>query len=389
MSALNAFYGAQIFDGNVLLDQAWMVTEKDRIVDLGQGRRPRLRIRWRDIKGKLILPGLVDLHSDALEKCIEMRPGVRFANDFSLLNLDTRLAACGITTYCHGISFADTEFGLRSCQSARNLSRLVHTLERRGNGKVKHLVHIRYEISYVEAVETILELIEEGVVDVLSVMDHTPGQGQFRDMESYVRYATGTFGVTREEVVRVTEKRCEKREKGLRSLGALTDAAREKGIPILSHDDDSVEKVRFVRSIAAVASEFPVTMEAAKEASNVGMLVFMGAPNLVRDCSSNGNLRASEALKAGVCDGLVSDYYPECLIQAIFLANRRGLMGIERALALGTASPGGLLRRRQFAGRLAPGGPADFVLVDATEPWVNVLETWVSGQCVYASKQPI
>ncbi len=386
MSSLKGFYGGQIFNGEVFWERAWMVIEGDKIVDLSDGKRPRMRIKWQDFKGKALLPGLIDLHSDALEKWIEMRPGVRFADDFSLMNLDLRLATCGITSYCHGISFSDTEFGLRSCESAKNLSKLVSRFEKEGNRRIRHLVHARYEISNVEAVDTIMELIEEGIVEVLSVMDHTPGQGQFRDLESYIRYATGTFAVTREEVVRVTQRRTAKRNEGLEGLGVLAEAAHAKGIPILSHDDDTPEKVRFVKTLRATVSEFPVTLEAAQEAHLQGMKVLMGAPNLVRDCSSNGNLRASEALKAGVCDALVSDYYPECLIQAIFLAERKHSIPIERALALGTSSPGALINRFPKPGRLVPGGLADFILVDTGQPWVKVLETWVGGRCVYASK---
>lgn len=386
MSAGRGFYSDAIFDGERLLHKGWMVVEGSCIREVGEGKHPPLRIRWENLGSKLLCPGLVDLHSDALEKWIEIRPGVRFDHDFSLMNLDLRLASCGITTFCHGISFADSEFGLRSSASAKSLVDLINAFERQKKGRVRHLVHLRYEITNVEALATVTELISRKSVNLVSIMDHTPGQGQFRDLESYLRYAMGTFKVTREEVIKLTEKKNSKREEGLKRLEILTDLTREMKIPLLSHDDDTVEKVNLVKSLGVRASEFPITLEAACEAKFQGMMVFMGAPNLVRDRSSNGHLRASEALRAGACDALTSDYYPECLVQGAQLAHKREGMAMEEALRLVTSAPARLLTCLGAIGRLVEGGPADFTVLDLNQTWVQVLETWVSGRCVYASR---
>jgi alpha-D-ribose 1-methylphosphonate 5-triphosphate diphosphatase len=386
MSNVLGLYGGPIFDGERWMEKGWMTLKRGLVCELGEGNRPPFRIRWKNARGKLICPGLVDLHSDALEKWIEMRPGVRFDHNFSLINLDIRLASCGITTFCHGVSFADSEFGLRSCESAKKLVKLINSFDRHNKGKIRHKIHLRYEITNVEGLSIVTDLISKEIVDVVSIMDHTPGQGQFRDLESYLRYATGTFKVTREEVLKVTERKNLKREEGLRRLETLFEAAKQVHVPVLSHDDDTSEKVKFVKSLGVTASEFPVTLEAALEARFQGMMIFMGAPNMVRDRSSNGHLRASEALRAGVCDGLMSDYYPECLIQGALLAHRRDKLCMQKAMKLVTSGPAKLLKNSHGTGRLIEGGPADFLVVDLDQDWAHVLETWVSGRRVYVSQ---
>jgi alpha-D-ribose 1-methylphosphonate 5-triphosphate diphosphatase len=210
-------------------------------------------------------------------------------------------------------------------------------------------------------------------------MDHTPGQGQFKTLESYITYKIGTYRVTPDEVTRLAEWKVAQREKGFDHMTRLVETVRKSGLPFLSHDDDTSEKVALVQSLGVSGCEFPVSMEAVKAAKHSNMKVFMGAPNFMRDRSSNGHLKASDALLQGLCDALVSDYYPECLLQAPFLAAGRYSLKLEEALKLVTSTPGDYLDRHQTPGRLAPGGPADLLVIDTSCPWASVVQTWVSG----------
>ena len=378
-------YGGPVFDGEQLLERGVIVFDRQGIKSINEGDCNKSAGYSIDVKGKLIAPGLVDLHSDALEKCIEIRPGVYFDAEFALQNLDRRLALCGITTFCNAISFAEDEFGLRSCDEAEELVHLIHKFNKSDKATVHHLIHARFEISNPKGESILARLIGENLIDMVSIMDHTPGQGQFKTLESYIAYHTGTYKVTPQQVSALVEEKSARKEETMKQVVRLGQLVKDADIPFLSHDDDTEEKVSFVRDLGVDASEFPVSIEAARAAKRYNMEVFMGAPNLIRDCSSNSHLKASGALVSGACDALVSDYYPECLLQVPFLANKRHLLDLQETLKLVTSNPGDYLKRRIESGRLVIGAPADLIVVDNAGPWTRTAQTWVSGRCVYNS----
>jgi alpha-D-ribose 1-methylphosphonate 5-triphosphate diphosphatase len=276
---------------------------------------------------------------------------------------------------------------MRSCQEAEKLVRLIHRFTLSGRSRVRHRIHARYEITSPGGVESVGRLLEERLVHMASLMDHTPGQGQFRTLESYMAYKMGTYRVSAQEVMCLVEYKTRAQEGGWRQVAGLAGAVRAAGIPFLSHDDDSAEKVALVRELGVTGSEFPLNIETARAAKVAGLTVLMGAPNLIRDRSSNGHLRASEAVAAALCDGLMSDYYPECLVEAPFSAMRRGSgWDLGGLLRLVTSGPGDFLAPGDNAGRLVPGGPADIALIDVSGPWTRVTQTWVGGRCVFHSK---
>jgi alpha-D-ribose 1-methylphosphonate 5-triphosphate diphosphatase len=197
----------------------------------------------------------------------------------------------------------------------------------------------------------------------------------------------GTYRVTADEVLRLVAYKTAAQEKGWQQVAALAQAVRGAGIPFLSHDDDSAEKVALVGRLGVTGSEFPLNLHTARAAKVAGMTVLMGAPNLIRDRSSNGHLRASEALEAAACDGLMSDYYPECLLEAPFAGVRRRAQGhLADMLRLVTSAPGDFLAPGEGIGRLSPGGPADIAVIDPGGPWARVTQTWVGGRCVFRSE---
>lgn len=381
----HCLYGGPLFDGERLLPRGTVVFNRHKILHVYEGDKPQAADTASDVRGQLISAGLVDLHSDALEKCIEMRPGVFFDPEFALLNLDRRVAGCGITTFCHAVSFADNELGLRSCEEAEDLVRLIRRFAESPKATVRHLVHLRCEVSSTRTIDTAQRLVGEGLADLVSFMDHTPGQGQFKTLQAYINYYTETYKISQQQATIMADRKKELRHEGWQKLSALARGLSEASVPILSHDDDSVEKVAFVNALGATAAEFPVTLVAAEAARERSMKVFMGAPNLIRGCSSNGHLRAIETIAGNVCDGLLSDYYPECLLQAPFVAAKTLNLRWEKTLRLATSSPGDYLGRQVGHGRLLPEMPADVVVIDCSGPWARVTQTWVQGKRAFYS----
>ncbi|RZB30027.1 MAG: alpha-D-ribose 1-methylphosphonate 5-triphosphate diphosphatase [Desulfobacteraceae bacterium Eth-SRB1] len=296
-------YGGSIFNGERLYPKGGVLFSKKGIIQVIEGDDMPPAEDSVNVHGRLIAPGLVDLHSDALEKCIEIRPGVYFDEEFALQNLDRRLALCGITTFCNAISFAEDEFGLRSPQKAEELVSVVHKFKNSARASIHHLVHARFEISNLSGESILNRLIKEDLIDIVSLMDHTPGQGQFKTLEAYTTYQAGVHKVTPEQISALVDKKVAQRERGLKQVGKVAQLVKDADMPFLSHDDDTEDKVSFVRNLGVNASEFPVSMEAALAAKRYDMMVFMGAPNLIRGRSSNSHLKASEALLSGVKRG--------------------------------------------------------------------------------------
>ncbi len=387
MGTKSCVYGGPLFDGERLFDSGSVIFEDGCVVDVLQGDHHNgIRDAW-GVYGKLIAPGLVDLHSDVLEKCIEMRPGVHFDPEFILECLDRRLAGCGITTYCHGISFAGDILSIRSPENAERLVRLVKTFSFSGRALVRHLVHVRCEITSLEGFARIEHLIDEELVDLVSIMDHTPEQGRFNTLQSYMACKTGAFGIAPEEAIVAAGNKFSRKPDGLKILGCFAQKVTEAGLPFLSHGDDSIEKIDFLRSLGVTGCVFPISMEAVGAAKECGMRVFMGAPNLFRDSSSNGHFNASDTIQKGMCDGLLSDCYPECLLQAPFIAKKRYGLKIEETLRLVTSNTGDFLSCEPKPSRLAPGSCADVIVIDASAHWAKVSQTWVAGNPVLFQRQ--
>ena len=376
-------YGGTVFDGRRLIRPGGVVFNHDGVLDVFHGNAARTADRAVDVGGMLIMPGLVDLHSDALEKHIEMRPGVCFDPVFALQSLDNRLAACGVTSFCHAITFGDERSGVRSLEEALRMVSLIRAFDDQALSPVRHMVHARYEITGINSLEVLQYLLQEGMLDMVSIMDHTPGQGQFKSFQAYKDYYGKTYALSDDELWAMVDRKKEKRAHGWETVQEFLRQVQDCHLPLLSHDDDSQSKVTLVGDLGITASEFPVSLEAAEASTRRGMKVFMGAPNLMRGQSTNGNLSAADAITRECCHGLVSDYYPESLMQAAFKVHRSLGRSEEKALALVTSGPGAYFDPTGDLGVLKPGARADLVVVAETRPWVKTIQTWVGGHCVY------
>ena len=193
--------GGPLFDGIRLHENGSVLFENGRITQVCEGKDIPHAGNIIDTCGNLIMPGLVDLHSDSLERSIEKRKGVFFDIEFAILNLDRQLAACGITTFCHAVSFADNELGLRSPKEAENCLKKIKAFQESGQALIRHQTHVRYEVGSEQSFDIILNLVKTGLVDMVSVMDHTPGQGQFKSMGSYLKFHSEEYDLSSGEIL--------------------------------------------------------------------------------------------------------------------------------------------------------------------------------------------
>jgi len=382
MTSKTLILGGPLFDGESLSPRGTVLIEDRKITAVFDDTIHMINATVIDVQGRLIMPGLVDLHSDSLERSIEKRKGVFFDIDFAVLNLDRQAAACGITTFCHAVSFDDNELGLRSPEEAEHCVRTIKAFNDSPQALVKHRIHIRYEVGSERSFQIVARLAEEGLVDLFSIMDHTPGQGQFKSMASYVRYLACEHQVPEYQVIEKARQKQAGNARDWELVSALARTVGSAGIPMLSHDDDTIEKIDLIQTLGIRACEFPITLEAARKAGDAGLHIFMGAPNLVRDQSTSGSLKASDVLRQDLCTGLVSDYYPESLLQAALMAEKH-TGSPASALRQVTAGPGDYLCAPDRPGRLTPGADADIIIVDQSHTWAHITHTLVKGRTVF------
>jgi len=329
-----------------------------------------------DAKGKFLLPGLIDIHGDDLEKEISPRPSVNFPIDFALINLDRKTAACGITTKLHAIAYFEDELKGRHPAKSKEILKTLNRL--RDKLLVNNLIHARSEIS--SDISDILQVIDDPCVKLISIMDHTPGQGQFRSIEDYKAYHKRVYGLKDEEIERILNRKREHDK--MSNLRKVLDKAHKTGIPVASHDDDTDKKVEFFHSLGVKISEFPVTLEAAKKAKELGMIISMGAPNVVRGKSSTGNLSAIEAIKHNLVDVLCSDYSAEAMLYAPFILEGKKLMTLNEAVNLVSLNPARAIGIDDEVGSIEPGKRADLIVVDKINEIPVVTKTIVNGKVV-------
>jgi phosphonate metabolism protein PhnM len=271
-----------------------------------------------------------------------------------------------------------------SRETAAALVRAIAAFGRR-RALVRHHAHVRFEVSNGTALPLVADLIDEGAVGMLSFMDHTPGQGQYRDPRRYREYVRMTYWAAEEEVDRiVAEKlagRALVREEELRALADLAEAA---WVPVAGHDPDTVDAVDRAVERGAGLVEFPVTLDVARYASDCGVHVCVGAPNVLHGRSHDANLSAREAIGADAADVLCSDYYPAGLLQAVFALGRDGACTLPEAVAMATANAATAAGLQNVAGVIAPGWRADLLLVTDEDGRPTVQATVVGGELALA-----
>jgi alpha-D-ribose 1-methylphosphonate 5-triphosphate diphosphatase len=333
-----------------------------------------------NLRGKTLIPGMIDLHCDALEKEVEPRPNVHFPLDFACAQADKRNAAAGITTVYHALSFAHEELGVRNNEFAAAVARAVD--DWRPHALVDNRVHCRYEITDATGLPILKQLLADKSMHLISMMDHTPGQGQFKDMAAYRDYLSRTYKKTADELDIIIERKLEAASGAFERMTELAEAAHAAGISVASHDDDSAERVETMVGIGADISEFPVSMEAAQAAKAASMSTIFGAPNILRGKSQSGSMKAIEAIHEGLADCLCADYAPASLIVAVFRIVELTHLDLPAAVRLVTRNPA-KAARLEDRGEIAVGNRADLIAIGTPGALPQVTDVWSKGIPIY------
>ena len=362
------------------IDAARVIVEGGRIVAVESGLGGRATGDDLDLGDRLLAPGLVDLHGDAFERQVMPRPGVMIDLAIGLEDTDRQLVASGITTAFHGLTWS-WEPGLRSVATGAALIATVDRLRPRLG--CDHRWHLRFEAFNLDGLASAIRLVRERTVTLVGLNDHTPG------MVAAAEKPTGNLGnairagvsvPAFNELARAVHGRADEVGEGIQHL---TAAAREAGTPLLSHDDRSPEQRARFRALGAAIAEFPTSAETALAAHAAGDAIVMGAPNALRGQSHLGWLSASDAVVAGWCTALASDYHYPALLQAAFRLTGRGLLDLPAALALVSVGPA-RLAGLEDRGAIAAGRRADLIVIDDSDPGLpRVLMTMVEGRPVY------
>ncbi|MES2333507.1 MAG: alpha-D-ribose 1-methylphosphonate 5-triphosphate diphosphatase [Pseudomonadota bacterium] len=336
-----------------------------------------------DCAGDLLMPGLIELHTDNLERHIEPRPKVDWPHAAAIIAHDAELASVGITTVFDAlrvgsvVSNAKANYG----EYARALADEILGLRAAGALKISHFLHLRAEVCSETLVEELDKFGPEDRIGIVSLMDHTPGERQFRDLSQLRKYVMGKHGMTEAEFdAHVADQRALSFRHGSRHEAAAVAAARRYGAVLASHDDTDAAHVARSAEHGAHFAEFPTTVEAAQACNGFGIKVMMGAPNLVRGGSHSGNVAAADLAKAELLDIISSDYVPSSLLSAALMLG--DLWGnVARGVATVTRAPAeavGLSDR----GRLEPGCRADLVRVARIGQAGALRGAWVQGKRV-------
>jgi alpha-D-ribose 1-methylphosphonate 5-triphosphate diphosphatase len=362
--------------------RGYLVISDGLIHEIGRGKPPENGI---DLGGDYLMPGLVEMHTDHLEAHYMPRPKVEWDAVSAVLAYDAQIAASGITTVFDSLRIGIDGHELRAGIGAMvfDFAETISDAQRAGNLRAEHLTHIRCEVPAPDAVTSLVSFLDRYPVKLISLMDHTPGQRQFRDIEKYFIYYGGKTGKSWDEVMEVVRQR--------QSVGAarantnrtaVVALANEHGIKLASHDDTTLDEVAASVAEGVAVAEFPTTLESAAASHEAGMATVMGAPNVVRGGSHSGNIAASRLADASILDILSSDYVPASLLLGAFhLAASPGIAGLPGAIRLVSKNPAEALGLHD-RGEIAVGKRADLIRVGMMSEQPVIREVWREGRRV-------
>ena len=369
---------------NQILTDATIVCEDGVIVEVDDSRQPLAFEPFVvDARGALCLPGLVDTHSDGLERERFPRPGVDLGARFTVRSFEGRVRAAGITTMFHGIGFEEDEKYHRSMLLANEWTDELETYRASGRALVDHRILYRLDARDADGFRCLVERLprraDDGTLPLVSFEDHTPGQGQYTDRTAFERYIVGTQGLTEDQARERVDQLIAERDALLANrqlaLTWLVERAGRGEIRLMAHDPATVDESNLAKEWNASIAEFPTTFEAARRAKELGLRTVCGAPNVMRGRSHSGNVSARDLIAERLCDGLASDYLPSTMLGAVAVLAHEKVCDLPTAVALVTSGPAatvGLTDR----GTIAVGQLADLVLAEFDGPLAVVRQVF-------------
>ncbi|OCT12245.1 alpha-D-ribose 1-methylphosphonate 5-triphosphate diphosphatase [Paenibacillus pectinilyticus] len=362
-----------IITEEALLEGFDLIVEQDRISKIVPKGSfiPEANTEILDANGGYVTPGLIDIHSDYIEHMTAPRPTSLIDFRLSLRETEKELIGHGITTMFHSLSiFKSVDYKYRPIREPENVRKLVDLIDQTHTSMhlVRHRFHARFEIDNLDEIESLKQYINEDKVHLLSFMDHTPGQGQYRDLEMYKKTIRGYEDVTDENVEIIIANHQSKPKMTIDAVREIAEMAKARNIAVASHDDDSVEKLDLVKSFGTTISEFPITLEIARKAKEKGLYTIAGAPNVILGGSHSGNLSASEAVQDGSIDILCSDYYPAAMLHAVFQLASQYNKSLVDMFKLVTLNPAKAVNMDDNLGSIREGKKADLLIIERLEP---------------------
>ncbi|HIY04185.1 MAG TPA: phosphonate metabolism protein PhnM [Candidatus Anaerotignum merdipullorum] len=367
-----------------IVDGKYLVVEEDRIQSIAE-TIPAKADKVIDAHGRFVTPGFIDIHSDRIEQFILPRPTAQFDFELALKECERELLHQGITTMYHSLSlYKDERFGkspLRTLKSVQEMAELIRDIHERFH-LLHHRFHLRIEIDNLDAYDIARDMITKGMVHEISFMDHSPGQGQYRDLSIYRKTLAKYQGCEIEEFDfdGFLEREKGKETLSFEQLQALCRMAHEHGIAVASHDDDTQEKLQLNREIGVDISEFPITVEVAKQANAMGFFTVVGAPNILRGGSHSGNMSAAEAIREGCGDILCSDYYPPAILHGIFMMHQKYGIPLPEMVNKASLNPAKAVGLGKEYGSIEPGKKADLLIIELLDGYPVITHVLVDGR---------
>ena len=337
-------------------------------------------------RGGYVSPGFIDIHSDFIETMAVPRPTSMIDFNLCLRESEKILINQGITTMFHSLSLYKPDgFSHKAIRTSENVKKFVELINKThdNNHLIRHRFHARLEIDNFEEIGNLKKYIKENKVHLISFMDHTPGQGQYKNLEVYRNTIKGYKDLSDEEVDDIIEGHQGKEKMTMELIKELADLARAKNIAVASHDDDSEEKLNLIKSFGASISEFPITLEVAKCAKTLGMFTIAGAPNILQGGSHSGNLSAIDAINNDTIDILCSDYYPAALLHSIFIMHEKHGQNLGKMFNLITINPAKAVNMDKEIGSIEENKKADLIIIEKIdENYPVITSVFVDGNLI-------
>ena len=357
--------------------QGTIVLHDARIADVQSGRSATPSAQ--DLDGDFLIAGIVDTHTDNLERQVQPRALARWPSRSAMVAHDAQCAGAGVTTVLDALCLGDLGFDKERIRTFRDGVVDLDALADADLLKAEHFLHLRCEVPAHDMLSLFDTVADHARVRMVSLMDHSPGVGQYANLDFY-RALRRRGGLDDEFIERrIVELQTQRTHTRLPNRRALLDRVAGRGIMLASHDDRTAEEIAENAADGITISEFPVTMIAAQAAKSAGMQVIAGAPNIVRGGSHSGNVSAADLLEVGAVDAFASDYVPNSLVEAAFQCAQR--IGLPAAVALITDRPARLAGLPD-RGRLVPGQRADMVRVRVHDGLPVVRQVWRAGERV-------